>query len=45
MLPEEGLVPLPQRRVLGGFGFKVVWEFPKIRATLFWGPYHKDPTI
>ena len=21
------------------------WEFPKIRGTLFWGPYHKDPTI
>ena len=19
--------------------------FPKIRGTLFWGPYHKDPTI
>ena len=19
-------------------------EFPKIRGTLFWGPYHKDPT-
>ena len=22
-----------------------LWEFPKIRGTLFWGPYHKDPTI
>ena len=22
-----------------------MWEFPKIRATLFWGPYNKDPTI
>ena len=21
------------------------WEFPKIRGTVFWGPYHKDPTI
>ena len=21
------------------------WEFPKIRGTLFWGPYNKDPTI
>ena len=20
------------------------WEFPKIRGTLFWGPYTKDPT-
>ena len=22
-----------------------VWEFPKIRSTLFWGPFNKDPTI
>ena len=22
-----------------------IWEFPKIRGTLFWGPYHKHPTI
>ena len=21
------------------------WELPKIRGTLFWGPYKKDPTI
>ena len=21
------------------------WGFPKIRGTLFWGPYNKDPTI
>ena len=21
------------------------WEFPKIRGTLFWGPYNKHPTI
>ena len=26
-------------------GFSGVWEFPKIRGTLFWGPYDKDPTI
>ena len=26
----------------GSFG---IWEFPKIRGTLFWGPYNKDPTI
>ena len=24
---------------------KAMWEFPKIRGTLFWGPYNKDPTI
>ena len=22
-----------------------IWEFPKIRGTLFWGPYNKDPSI
>ena len=22
-----------------------MWEFPKIRVTLFWGPYNKDPAI
>ena len=21
------------------------WDFPKIRGTLSWGPYNKDPTI
>ena len=25
--------------------FKFRWGFPKIRGTLFWGPYNKDPTI
>ena len=25
--------------------YKSMWEFPKIRGTLFWGPYNKDPTI
>ena len=24
---------------------KMIWEFPKIRGTLLWGPYTKDPTI
>ena len=23
----------------------LIWEFPKIRGTLSWGPYNKDPTI
>ena len=23
----------------------LIWEFPKIRGTLFWCPYNKDPTI
>ena len=22
-----------------------IWEFPKMRGTLVWGPYNKDPTI
>ena len=27
-------------------GFDVeAWEFPKIRGTIFWGPYKKDPSI
>ena len=24
---------------------RVIWDFPRIRGTLFWGPYNKDPTI
>ena len=24
---------------------KEKWEFPKIRGTLFWGPYNRDPAI
>ena len=24
---------------------KCIWEFPKIRDTLFWDPHNKDPTI
>ena len=22
-----------------------IWKFPKIRGTLLWGPYNKDPTV
>ena len=34
----------------GGGGVRMyeeflIWEFPKIRGTLFGGPYNKDPTI
>ena len=39
-------------RICGVSGFRSIrvsggrmWEFPKIRGTLFWGPYSKDPTI
>ena len=36
--------------MLGGSGdlvssYTCNWEFPKIRGTLFWGPYNQDPTI
>ena len=24
---------------------QTTWEFPKVRDTLFWGPYNKGPTI
>ena len=23
----------------------LIWGFPKIRGTVFWGPYNMDPTI
>ena len=26
-------------------GPSLIWELPKIRGTLFWGPSNKDPTI
>ena len=30
----------------GWTAFRVrMWEFPRIRGTLFGGPYNKDPTI
>ena len=28
-----------------GIDLEFNWEFPKIRGTLFGGPYNKDPTI
>ena len=33
------------RLVLLGRTWRPKWEFPKIRGTLIWGPYNKDPTI
>ena len=32
-------------RIQDSSGERDIWEFPKIRGTLFWGPYNKDPTI
>ena len=46
-VPLKGSIRVPLRvptKDLQGLGFRV-WEFPKIRCTLFWGPYNKDPTI
>ena len=45
MLPElqessQGLSVVYLRARFRGLGF--TWEFPKIRGTLFWGPYNKD---
>ena len=34
-----------RRHVTPGFVGGGVWEFPKIRGTLFRCPYNKDPTI
>ena len=41
-----------QYMVVGLFGcllprrtMKTIWEFPKIRGTLIWGPYNENPTI
>ena len=34
----------PEPRILERMA-SAMWEFPKIRDTLFWGPYNKDPTI
>ena len=50
----EGLPTNPKHNVFGPTKYGnmifvllslVIWEFPKIRGTLFWGPYNKDPTI
>ena len=27
-----------------GRAWRLIWDFPKIRGTLFWRPYNKDPT-
>ena len=31
-------------RIRGALWLRM-WEFPKIRGTLFGGPYNRDPTI
>ena len=35
---EEGFV-------FGVLRLRAIWEFPKMRGTLYWGPYNKDPAI
>ena len=34
---------VPSRKIDGWAEQQLIWEFPKIRGTLFWGPYNKDP--
>ena len=42
--PGSGRLILDSER--GNFKlFGLIWEFPKTRGTVFWGPYSKDPTI
>ena len=43
----EYWVEVEQSSGFGGFrALKVdIWEFPKIRGSLFWGPYTKNSTI
>ena len=38
-------VPEARLRCQSSFGTGLKGEFPKIRGTLFRGPYHKGPTI
>ena len=38
-------LPKPAVSEFGSGGLEAIWEFPKIRGTLLWGPYNKDPTI
>ena len=40
---SEGIAYGPARRS-HGVSSESLWEFPKIRGTLFWGPDNKDPT-
>ena len=51
VIPGTAPTPLPE----SAFGLGIlatavclgvsIWDLPKQRGTLFWGPYHKDPTI
>ena len=48
---DDGGTDEELRQALGVERFRMVceypaiWEFPKMRGTLFWGPYNQDPTI
>ena len=35
----------PEGETLSFRLFRTNWEFPKIRGTLFWGSYNKDPIV
>ena len=43
--PAESVHSVRHVQAPQGSRYPNKWEFPKIRATLFWGPYIKDPTI
>ena len=36
---------VPDRKSFSPDAHLLIWEFPKIRGTLFWDPYNKEPTI
>ena len=38
-------LPQPAVSEFGSGGLEAIWEFPKIRGTLFWCPYNRDPAI
>ena len=43
--PNGCIMPTHESRADGKEHSHVIWEFPKMRGTLFWDPYNKDPTI
>ena len=43
--PHAVSLPKDERSEHSCFAEASLWDFPKVRGTLFWGPYNKDPTI
>ena len=45
--PSGRIMPLSEAYLEAfwfGVGFRPIRQLPKIRGTVFWGPYNKDPT-